>query len=132
MDEKTLQIIRENRALGIEEVIFEGEENVKAWIVQESDEFYSAVIFAKTAGKAKSIAMDVDGFEDAIFIRLEVKRAPWMDKYYRPGKMEMDWYDPEDRIALVKDCGFYCEPIMPKECKKCPAREYCGEWEKEG
>lgn len=33
-----------------------------------------------------------------------------MDKYYTPGKTEMDWYAAKDRIALVKDCGFICDP----------------------
>ena len=52
-----------------------------------------------------------------------------MDKYYKPDKSEMDWLDPEDRIALVKDAGFRCEYVELEECKQCPAREYCSEYE---
>lgn len=34
-------------------------------------------------------------------------------------------------LALVKDCGFYCEYIDIDECENCLAREFCSEWEEE-
>lgn len=89
----------------------------------------STVVFAESRGKAKSIAMSTEACEDVDFLNLEVYRLPHMDKYYKPGKTEMNWYDPEDRIALVKDADFYCEYIELTECEQCPAREYCDKWE---
>lgn len=89
----------------------------------------STVVFAESRGKAKSIAMSTEACEDVDFINLEVYRLPQMDKYYKPDKSEMDWLDPEDRIALVKDAGFRCEYVELEECKQCPAREYCSEYE---
>lgn len=89
----------------------------------------STVVFAESRGKAKSIAMSTEACEDVDFLNLEVYRLPHMDKYYKPGKAEMDWYDPEDRIALVKDASFHCEYIELSECEQCPAREYCDKWE---
>jgi hypothetical protein len=50
-----------------------------------------------------------------------------MDKYYAEGKTEMDWSDPKDRIALVKECGFYCEEPIAEDCKDCPAKDFCDE-----
>lgn len=47
-----------------------------------------------------------------------------MDKYYAEGKTEMDWSDPKDRIALVKECGFYCEEPIAEDCKDCPAKDF--------
>lgn len=101
---------------------------MKAWIVREEIEGYSEVVFAKTRGKAKSIAMCIDAFEDTDFCDIEARRLPHMDKYYSDGKMVMDWYDSKDRLALVKDCGFQCHPdcFDLSECEEfCPAKEYC-------
>lgn len=102
---------------------------MKAWVAREKDEFYSAVVFAETAGKAKSIALSSDGFECVDFCSIEVWRVPQMDKYYKEGKTEMDWLNPQDRIAMVKECNFTCEYIEMSECETCPAREFCSEWE---
>ncbi len=66
-------------------------------------------------------------WEDANFCDIEVSRAPEMDKYYAEGKTEMDWSDPKDRIALVKECGFYCEEPIAEDCKDCPAKDFSDE-----
>ncbi len=101
---------------------------MKAWLVRIKDEFCATVVFAETRGKAKSLAMLTTACEDAGFCDIEVKREPQMDKYYVEGKKEMDWFDPKDRIALVKECGFHCdiEYWERKDCVECPAKEYCG------
>lgn len=89
----------------------------------------STVVFVENRGKAKSLAMASEALEGVEFLDLEICRLPQMDKYYKPDKSEMDWLDPEDRIALVKDAGFRCEYVELEECKQCPAREYCSEYE---
>ena len=99
---------------------------MKAWLVGVKDEFWSTVVFAETRGKARSIAMSTDACEDADFCDIEVCRQPQMDKYYTEGKKEMDWEIPNDRIALVKDCGFVCDyDAWMDYCNTCPAKEYC-------
>lgn len=100
---------------------------MKAWIVNEKYETASAVVFAETRGKAKALALCTSSCEDANFCDIEVSRAPEMDKYYAEGKTEMDWSDPKDRIALVKECGFYCEEPIAEDCKDCPAKDFCDE-----
>ncbi len=101
---------------------------MKAWLVNEKYEFCHAVVFAETRGKAKSLALLCTSCcEDANFCDIEVSRAPQMDKYYVEGKTEMDWFDPKDRIALVKECGFYCENPIAECCKCCPAKDFCDE-----
>lgn len=102
---------------------------MKAWVAREKDEFRSTVVFAETAGKAKSIAFGTECLEDVPFCRIQVRRVPEMDKYYEDGKTEMDWNNPQDRIVLVKECGFYCEYIEMSECENCQAKEFCSEWE---
>lgn len=39
----------------------------------------------------------------------------------------MDWEYSQDRIALVKDCGFSCSEdcFDIDDCEICPAKEYC-------
>lgn len=104
---------------------------MKAWEVRKKQEFCATVVFAKTKGKAKSLALCTDCCEDSNFLNIEVRRAPQMDKYYKDGKVEMDWFNAQDRIALVKDCGFSCEYHAPDECKSCTAKEFCSEYKGE-
>lgn len=89
----------------------------------------ATVVFAESRGKAKTTAMSTEACEDVDFVNIQVHRLPHMDKYYKPGKTEMDWYNPEDRIALVTEAGFHCHYIELPECEQCPAREYCEDWE---
>lgn len=100
---------------------------MKAWLVNEKYESGSAVVFAETRGKAKSLALCTSCCEDANFCDVEVNRAPEMDKYYVDGKTEMDWSDPKDRVALVKECGFCCRHPIAEDCKGCSAKEFCNE-----
>lgn len=102
----------------------------KAWIVRETGESEATVVFAETIGKAKSMALHTDACEGADFMSIEVRRAKEADKYYKPGKRELDWYNSEDRIAMVKDCGFTCIPDAhcAEECADCPAKEFCDDY----
>lgn len=100
---------------------------MKAWLVNEKYEFASAVVFAETRGKAKALALCTSSCEDTNFCDIEVRRVPQMDKYYVDGKSEMDWFNPKDRIALVKECGFYCIHPIAEDCRDCPAKEFCDE-----
>lgn len=102
---------------------------MKAWLVREKDEFSATIIFAETRGKAKSLALGTECLENADFCNVEAYRVPQMDKYYKEGKTEMDWLDPKDRVAMVKECDLTCEYIDLNECKTCAAREICSQWE---
>lgn len=102
---------------------------MKAYCARRKGEFCATLVFAETRGKAKSTAMFTDCCGGADFLDIEVCRLPRMDKYYKPGKTEMDWFDPQDRIALVKDGGFTCEYIELPECEECSAQEYCEKYQ---
>lgn len=103
---------------------------MKAWLVNEKDSKYATVVFAETRGKAKSYALYTDACEDADFCNIEARRKPRLDKYYKEGKIEMDWYNANDRIVLVKELGFHCitDDIIVEIhelCSDCPAAQYC-------
>lgn len=102
----------------------------KAYLVRERGEFEAAIVFAETAGKARALAMQTDACEDADFTSIEVCRQKEADKYYKPGKLQLDWLKAEDRIAMVKDCGFTCIPDAHcrAECADCPAGEFCDDY----
>ena len=105
---------------------------MKAWLVREKDEFAATVVFAETRGKARAIAMHTDACEDVDFLNIEVHRMKEADKYYQEGKRELYWFNDADRVALVKDCGFHCDPYeLPdlEYCSDCPAREWCGPYQ---
>lgn len=102
---------------------------MKAWLVREKDEVSATVVFAETRGKARALAMCTETCEDVAFCDIEVRRKPQLDKYYRDGKKEMDWFDNKDRIALVKECNFYCVDVDIDNCEDCPAKKYCDECE---
>lgn len=106
---------------------------MKAYNVRDKNSGFNVeVIFAETAGKAKSYATTYcEIFEDCCFCDLDVRRNPHIDKYYTDGKQKMDWYNPKDRLALVKECGFVCddEYFDIDNCEKCIAKEYCDRYE---
>ena len=95
---------------------------MKAYSVRDKNSSCSTVVFAESSNKAKAIAIRTDACEDSYYTDIRTKRIPALDKYYR-GKKEMDWYDDDDRIAMVKDGNFYCLEISERE--NCPAKEYC-------
>lgn len=99
----------------------------RAWDNQ-SWENYQTVVFAETAQAAKTVAMGTDTCEDARYIDIRVRRFPEMDGHDR-GRHEIDWYDPDDRIALVA-LGWACDETS-WECDTCPAKDACIHWEAE-
>lgn len=107
---------------------------MKAWKVYDETAYEagSTVVFAETRGKAHALALNTDWGEGAEWNDVRVTRLPAMDCMYKPGKVEMDWYNAEDRIALVKDGGWSCiDEWLDREsdCPYCPARAYCGDYQ---
>lgn len=100
---------------------------MKAWLAfkKNDDEKSVAIVFAETAGKAKAIAIHTAACEDSDFTDISVNRLPKADKMYKPGKIEMDWNDPKDRLFMVKNCDFYCSDVVEKVCNECSAKNYC-------
>jgi hypothetical protein len=93
----------------------------KAWDEKEYDSG-STIVFAENIREAKKIAMSTDACSEAEFIDIRVKRIKECDALYK-GTSEIDWYDEETRIVLVRDFGWSClEEYM---CDKCPAQQYC-------
>ena len=102
---------------------------MKAWLVRKKDEACAEVVFAETRGKARSLAQHTDACDYADFIDIEAHRLPKADKYYREGKLCLDWDNPKDRIVLVNECGFRCEYVEPYMCEVCSAKEYCEDYQ---
>ena len=100
---------------------------MKAWLAlnKTDDEGAMAIVFAETAGKAKALALHTAACEDSNFTDISVSRMPKADKMYKPGKIEMDWNDPNDRLFMVKHCSFYCIDKNEKLCRECNAKKYC-------
>ena len=99
---------------------------MKAYSVRDKNSDYSTVVFAETSGKAKAIAIHKNACEDSYYTDIRTKRIPDLDKYYR-GLDEMDWFDDADRIALVRDAGYSCDPECweGEDCTRCPAKMSC-------
>lgn len=104
---------------------------MKAWKVNNKGESCSVVVFAPTRGIAKSVAMAEDVLIDPEYIFLEATRYPIADKRYNGSKEPycMSWEDPDDRLFLVKECGWRCEEFMLECCEECSAKDYCGEYQ---
>ena len=89
------------------------------------------IVFAETRGKAISSVDDDDVFGDYSFIEMRAIRKPSLDKYYN-GRKQMDWYDMDDRVAMVRDGNFRCSDeydVPLEECEACPAHEWCEQYE---
>ena len=113
----------------------------KCYIVEDPDayEFGCTTAFAETASKARFEAFhhvemgDHDTKQD--FLRYKARRFPEGDRLYKPGKFQLDWDVPEDRLVLVKYAGWYCSEENTEEecgCSSCPAREFCPRQEVKG
>lgn len=102
---------------------------IKAYYVHEADENYATIVFAESAGKAKVCAQNTDTCEDVDFLDIRVCRLPEADKLYK-GKSEIDWYDNETRLIMVKDFGWACLDTG-WECDSCVAKQYCSRFEEE-
>lgn len=103
---------------------------MKAWRVTDRECACgsSTIVFAETRNKAKAIAQYSDSFEgcDLRYVDFRATRAPALDKYYH-GNKEMDWFDTNDRIAMVKEAGFVCSYEFERadlECESCPAKQW--------
>lgn len=96
---------------------------LKAYHACEKDGDFATIVFAENATQAKIRAQATDCCGDARYIDIRVHRMPDADSLYK-GRSEIDWYDDETRIALVRDFGWACiEPAW--ECNICPAKQYC-------
>lgn len=93
----------------------------KAW--DAATDCGSTVVFAENLREAKKIAFTTEVCEDAAWTDVRVKRYPEMDQHYR-GNRVIDWYDPEDRRALVA-LGWRCYDPVENECAACPAFDIC-------
>lgn len=106
---------------------------IKAYTVTDDQEYaFSTVVFAETRGKARMIAQGTDACEDVDFIHIHARRVPQLDKCYR-GLPEMDWFNPEDRLAMVRDADYSCSYEMldrDLDCKNCSATQYCERYER--
>lgn len=106
---------------------------MKAYIASDrnGDEGLSIVVFAESAGKAKSYTVGKDEFCDYDFTDIRVTRNPSLDRFYH-GKSEMDWFDPEERIAMVRYANFSCTyELSDAECKcqACEAQRWCDRYQ---
>ena len=107
---------------------------MKAWKVADRAGYseYSCIVFAETPGKAVQEALGTDEFpyQDWDFIELKARRFPEMDKHYR-GESRMDWDNAEDRVALVVEGGYTCDPdcAVLSDCEQCPAKDDCSLYE---
>lgn len=98
---------------------------MKAWYAYEQNICeYPVIVFALTPGRARAIAMSTDILDGADFTRIRLRRMPDLD-CLRDKEGEFDWYDPQTRIALVRDHGWACDEPTGAECANCHAKEWC-------
>jgi hypothetical protein len=88
----------------------------------------STVVFAETVVEAKGLAMRSEACEDSDFMDIRVRRFQEMDGKDR-GRDEIDWYDQEDRKALVA-LGWACYDTN-WECDTCTEKPNCRHWEED-
>lgn len=102
-----------------------------AYLIESDCDEGCVIVFAKTREQARNIALLTGEFDNSKYIELHAYRRPHMDKYHKRGKKLMDFSDPADRLALVRDEGFYCLDIEPNDCAKCNAKNFCDKWAKD-
>ena len=98
---------------------------MKAWIVSDPVEGYSAVVFAESRGKARVAALCTEECMDSDFLEIKPRRFPEADCMYRGDNWRMDWFNDEDRRFLLQH-GWHCEREYA-DCAECEDLQYC-EW----
>lgn len=81
---------------------------MKAWIVSDGkrESRLYAVVFAETVGKVLRYTHSrLKEWIDLDFTGLRVTRCKALDEAYR-GEPEMDWFNMDDREAMIKHVGF--------------------------
>lgn len=104
---------------------------MKAWQCINYYDGYIMIVYAETAGKARYIAIQSGSIGDDLEFRdVIVRREKKLDAYYR-GVSEMDWYNAQDRMAIVQELGLSCDDdsFDPDDCKRCPAAEWCDKYQ---
>lgn len=101
---------------------------LKAYIAYEKNDYRSTIVFAENRTQAKLEAMTTECCEGALYINIRVNRVPAADALYK-GSSEVNWYDPETRLTLVRDFDWSCWDTS-FECDTCPAKPYC-HWHEE-
>ena len=101
----------------------------KAWSFYEEEEGFIEVVFADTRGKARMYLKELDTFDNYRYIEISPRREKALDYLNHEDGYVMDWNKEEDRIAMVKNIGFYCSFPDKEECKECCAREWCSKYE---
>jgi len=96
---------------------------MKAWIVNDADNYYATVVFAETRNKAKVEALVTDCCEDMEYKDIRPRRFKEADCRYR-GKRELDWDDDSDRLFLIQH-GWGCEDPDECLCISCVGRTEC-------
>ena len=107
---------------------------MKAYIVSDrnGDKGTCLVVFTETAGKAKAYGAHSEEFCDYGFTGIRANRCRELDRFYK-GRSEMDWYDDEDRAAMVQYANFYCSyeyDPADLECEECPGNKWCRRYER--
>lgn len=104
---------------------------MKAYVAWDNTavEDYHTIVFAENTQEARKIVFSCEVCEDAEWINVKVKRKSQANNLYK-GHSEMDWYNPETRLALVRDLGWACLDI-DSTCDTCTAKIYCRHWEGE-
>lgn len=107
---------------------------MKAYVVSDREGYseWTVVVFAESRGKAIAAALGTDEFPsgDWSYTELRAIRKPELDKHYR-GNFCMEWDNPDDRLAMVRDGGSYCneDAFDPDDCTKCSGKDYCSRYE---
>ena len=101
----------------------------KAWSFYEEEECIIEVVFADTRTKARMYLKELDTFDNYRYIDISPRREKELDYLDHEDGYVMNWNKEEDRIALVKNIGFYCLYPDKEECNECCAKKWCSKYE---
>ena len=104
---------------------------MKAYLANDrnGDEGITLVVFAENAGKVKAYASNTEEFCDYGFTGIRVNRCSALDRFYK-GNPEMDWFNMDDRVAMVRYANFECSREFDDcGCNECDAKQWCGRYE---
>ena len=70
----------------------------------------------------------MEAFDNLEFCELRPRRVKSLDYLNYPDGYVMDFWKDEDRIAMVRNLGLWCDDVHREDCEECCAKEWCSKY----
>lgn len=96
---------------------------IKAWKISSDWSEASVIVFAATAGRAKTIGLKTEWFADHDFVEISVYRIPEADSYATDKESVLEGSSRQSSMVM-RELGWHCIDESQEECRECGLYEF--------